>query len=126
MTGLTALAVALGRGAPEAPEIRRMEPVRYHAINWYLFRDDDPTPRFLDAETGQLARVAFPESDRLAYVSCSPWRDARGQDQVVALWDYASGAGCAARQPGAGTGTLYVSRAMGPRPHLHRRLRVTT
>jgi hypothetical protein len=95
MAGLTAVAVALGRGAPEAAAVHHRQPVRYHAINWYLFQQNDPTPRLLDAETGRLERVVFPDSGCLEYASCSPWRDDRGQVQFVGRWNEASG-----RSPG--------------------------
>src|SRR4051794_27749636 len=93
LTGLTALAIFLGRGAREGREDRRPSPVRQHAINWYLFRKADRTPRFLDAETGRLSPVSFPGSGSLEYASCSPWRDDRGQSQLVGLWTEASGSG---------------------------------
>ncbi len=89
--GLIALAVALGRGAPEPAEPRHPVPVRYQAINWYLFRQNDPAPRFLDAETGRLARVTFPGSGGLEYASCSPWSDARGESEVVGIWNGPAG-----------------------------------
>jgi hypothetical protein len=91
MAGLTAVAIALGRGAPETTAIRHIEPVRYHAINWYLFKQNDSTPRLLDAETGRIERVAFPDSGCLEYASVSPWRDDHGQAQFVGRWNEASG-----------------------------------
>lgn len=84
-TGLTALAVALGRMATEKPEACSVMPVRYHAINWYLFQTDDPSPRFLDAETGRIVDIPLGKSGYHKYLSCSPWQDSRGQAQVVGL-----------------------------------------
>jgi hypothetical protein len=93
VVGLTALALALGRGVPEATGVRYPATVRYQAINWYLFRQNDAAPRFLDAETGRLARVAFPGSGGLEYAACSPWFDERGESQVAGLWNDTAGKG---------------------------------
>ncbi len=90
ITGLTALAVAVGRATPDVSETRRFEPVRYHGINWFHFQKPSGSPLFLDANTGEVSHSALPETDRLEYLSCSPWRDADGQRQVVGLWDDAT------------------------------------
>jgi len=82
---LTALAVALGRMTTESAEGWSAKPVRYHAINWYLFQTDDPSPRFMDSETGQIVDIPLGKSGYHKYLSCSPWQDAHGQAHVVGL-----------------------------------------
>ncbi|MDR3634992.1 MAG: hypothetical protein P4L84_14400 [Isosphaeraceae bacterium] len=84
-TGLTALAIAVGRTAADRADERSAAPVRYYSINWYLFGTDDPSPRFLDAETGRVVAIPLGGTGYHKYLSCSPWRDARGQAQVVGL-----------------------------------------
>ena len=102
LAGLTAVAVILGRGAPEASTVRIPAAVRQHAINWYLLGKDDPRPAFLDSETGALTRSRLADFARLEYASCSPWRDDRGEYQVVGLWNGSSEDAAALRHGGMG------------------------
>jgi hypothetical protein len=90
---LGVIAVGLGRSVPRTPTSRRSVAPRYQGFNGHHFMTEDYLPRFLDRETGQLVRGAFPEGDTLDYAACSPWCDDRGQYQVVGRWMNRSGEG---------------------------------
>jgi hypothetical protein len=86
-------AVGLGRIAPRPFPSRHQAVPRYHGVNGRYFAENESMPRFLDRQTGEILRVDFPKAETLEYASCSPWRDDRGQYQLVCRWMERSGEG---------------------------------
>jgi hypothetical protein len=83
---LCGVAVGLGRMEPRPALFRTPAEGPPVAINGYQFNQKLARPRFLDPDSGTFSQVPLPEQDRLEYASCSPWRDERGQAQVVGRW----------------------------------------
>ncbi len=63
-----------GRGAAAA----RFVDFRGPGIN-----DPGPTAYLLDLEDGKPVRLGLPAGERLDFLAVSPWRDGRGESQVV-------------------------------------------
>ncbi|MBX6316444.1 MAG: hypothetical protein IRY99_26565, partial [Isosphaeraceae bacterium] len=92
---LVAVAVALGRLVPP-DEGRVLVPERYRVVNGHLASAapllgrevprDAQKPRLLDLVTGRLELLPLPEGEYLAQASLSPWRDRRGERQLVGRW----------------------------------------
>jgi hypothetical protein len=84
--GTTMLAVGLSRLDPPRPSWRTISPTKYANINEYFFNVASRIPRWLDAETGQVATYPTEECHVLEAASCSPWGDEKGQRQVIGRW----------------------------------------
>jgi hypothetical protein len=86
---VVAVAVLLGRSAPDGPEARgtrvrhRARP-RYRAIRTEFFREAPHVPRLLDRRTGALVPCSIPGAEDLEILGFSPWRDAAGQHHMLA------------------------------------------
>jgi hypothetical protein len=59
-------------------------------INYCALAGAPLTPTVLDPQTGVLAPCAFPGSSDLELLGFSPWRDADGQSQLIALRKHAA------------------------------------
>jgi hypothetical protein len=83
---LTALAIGLGRGRLEPdPEGHRFPAApRYHLMRASVLRTLEH--RLLDAGIGCLVSISLPRDDYLFDAASSPWRDSRGQSQMVGRW----------------------------------------
>lgn len=84
--GLLVVAVGLGRSAPGTHPARREAVPRFHGVNAGFFAAKHSRQCFLDRENGRLVRVEFDDEESLDHAACSPWRDERGQHQVVSRW----------------------------------------
>jgi hypothetical protein len=91
---LNLVAIGLGRIFPERPSGRALGPVAGVSLNAYACRGyDDGSAWFLDARTGLPTPLARAREESLDLASWSPWRDERGNSQVVARWIRRSGQG---------------------------------
>src|SRR5262249_18164861 len=82
---ITGLAIGLGRQVPgpsPAPAHEAAVP-RYQGINGRVFMHRPYQPHLIDRATGRMVRLDASPQDILDYSACSPWRDERGQFQVV-------------------------------------------
>ena len=84
--GSTMLAVGLSKLDPPKPGWRAPRAARYFNINEYFLNATDRTPRWLDAETGQIRSIPVEDGDVLESASCSPWVDEKGNHQVIGRW----------------------------------------
>jgi hypothetical protein len=84
--GITGLAIGLGRQVPRPLPTYEAAVPRYQGINGRVFMHQPHQPRMIDRATGRMVPVDPSSSDILDYSVCSPWRDERGQFQVVSRW----------------------------------------
>jgi hypothetical protein len=83
LMGLSAVAIAVGRRDERPPERRDPAHARYAIVDSHLLGRDDGAAWLLDSDRGRLLRMGSAGADRLSHASCSPWRDGRGDWQVV-------------------------------------------
>jgi hypothetical protein len=83
--GSTFLAVGVARSVPKAPiPVRGVEASpRYYGVNGVVFAPHKDANFLLDTETGELREFALPKNLAFDYVTCSPWRDERGDYELV-------------------------------------------
>jgi hypothetical protein len=84
--GITGLAIGLGRQVPRPLPTHERAVPRYQGINGRVFMHQPHQPRMIDRATGRMVLVDRSSHDILDYSVCSPWRDERGQFQVVSRW----------------------------------------
>jgi hypothetical protein len=84
--GIVAIAIALGRSTGYTPPVNHAAAVRFHGVNMRCTPDGEGQPCFIDRQSGEILRLEVPAGEVLDYVSCSPWRDERGQFQAVGRW----------------------------------------
>jgi hypothetical protein len=101
---LSVVAVGVGRLIPPEPSGRRLGRLAVVFVNDYACGRLTAGTRFVDADSGQLRRIALPEGDRLDQASCAPWRDRSGQSQVVGRWSALCQRGPDLRNVGTGLG----------------------
>ncbi|MBX6315697.1 MAG: hypothetical protein IRY99_22695 [Isosphaeraceae bacterium] len=92
--GASAVAIALSRMVPILDD-HQAWPDHPTVMSSHLVTLDEPgTPLVLDRPTGRWRRIeGLPDEDRLTHVSLSPWRDGRGQAQLVGRWYAKTGDG---------------------------------
>lgn len=81
--GLGLVAVGLGRMNPATGGSRTPAPVDHVGIGGPLQGESDGGTQLLDLESGQLKRLLRPGDELIDHLSFSPWRDDRGQAQLV-------------------------------------------
>src|SRR5262245_5020470 len=84
------VAVGLGRLVP-GPGLRVGTNKHPALINGFLLDEDDPAPRVLDGETGDLRAVSLPAGDNLEQASFAPWSDEVRGLQCAGRWWRADG-----------------------------------
>ena len=90
LTALTALAlgvvaVGLGQMNPTPGGTRAAAPIVHVGIDINTRAEIEGSARLLDLRTGRLDRLDLPADELVEHLSCSPWRDARGEAQLVGL-----------------------------------------
>jgi len=94
LAGASALvAVGVARMEPKEWHYRIGVPPHYSVINGFSVSHWPGRLGFLDAETGQFAKILMPDEDRMEFGSCSPWEDENGESQVVGRWIHEVGDG---------------------------------
>ena len=83
--GSTFLAVGVSRAVPKGPApVRGVEASpRFYGVNGVVFTPHQEGNFLLDTETGALREFALPSNLAFDYVTCSPWRDERGDYELV-------------------------------------------
>src|SRR5437868_13814808 len=83
--GSTVLAVGVSRAVPKGPApVRGVEvSPRYYGVNGVVFTPHQEGNFLLDTETGELREFTLPKRLGFDYVTCSPWRDERGDYELV-------------------------------------------
>lgn len=84
--GSTTLAVALSKLDPPTPVWRTRVATRYSNLNEYFMNFTERTPRWLDAESGQILSTPLDDADVLEAASSAPWVDDQGEYQVAGRW----------------------------------------
>ncbi len=84
--GTTMVALGVSRLDPPRPGWRVRRPASHVNVNEYYLDVADRTPRWLDAETGQVAAYPLEDGSVLESATCSPWVDENGQRQVAGRW----------------------------------------
>jgi hypothetical protein len=84
--GAIILAVGLSKLDPPRPNLRKRVATKYYNINDYLIKQRDRSPRWIDADTGQVVSSPLDDGDVLEAASCAPWVDEKGQHQVAGRW----------------------------------------
>lgn len=84
--GSTLAAIALSKLDPSGPEWRTAVATRYTNLNEYFMKSADRTPRWLDAQTGQVVGFPLEDGDVVEAATCSPWVDEKGQHQMAGRW----------------------------------------
>ncbi len=79
-------AVVVSRLDPPAPSFRLAQGVKYAGLSGFYWASGRAEVRWLDLETGTLADAPIAPGETLDTASISPWKDEKGQSQIVGRW----------------------------------------
>jgi hypothetical protein len=88
---VSAVAIGLGQSAAPAQQGRNVTSARYVSLNGLFWNPDDNTSQWLDPDTGSTRQLELPADEAFQAGSCSPWKNADGEHEVVGLWRRQSG-----------------------------------
>jgi hypothetical protein len=84
--GSTLMAIGLSKLDPPSPEWRTLVAAKYSSLNEYFMKTANRTPRWIEAETGQVVGFPLEDGDVVEAAACSPWVDEKGQHQIAGRW----------------------------------------
>lgn len=83
---VTLIAITLGRYGITLPDERRPAAPKLQPVNIHVFDAFHNDLLMLDVEAGRPVHLPLTDSQLIKFAGCSPWKDQRGQTQLVGLW----------------------------------------